>query len=65
MVHGLENIGIRQRSAAETAEQTWPGVRHAQQGQMLGQRGDVALLPELEDGMRLAERLRKPCRSHE
>ena len=32
---------------------------------LLRQRGNGALLPEFEDGARLAEGLRQPCRSHE
>ena len=56
---------VRQRCTPSAAEQARLGRQHEPQGQLLGQRGNGALLPELEDGARLAAGLRQPYRGHE
>ena len=49
---------VRQLCAPKTAEQPWLGRQREPRGQLLGQRGNVTLLPEFEDGARLAKQLR-------
>ena len=50
---------VRQCDAPRATAQAWSGRQYEPQGQLLGQRGDGALLPEFEDGACLAEGLRQ------
>jgi hypothetical protein len=56
---------VRQRAASGAIGTPRSGRQHEPQGQLLGQRGDGALLPEPQDAAGLAARLRQSHRGHE